>query len=157
MQPLAAPGFARAAALAASLLALTACGSSQPASSAGGTCSAATTFPSSALATATSDGGRLQVAIRGAPYQPLVAGVDCLELDVSDASTGAPVDGLSITMTPWMPAMGHGADTTPVVSPLGQGHYVVTEVSLFMPGEWELRTQFSGTVQDSVEPTLNVD
>ena len=115
------------------------------------------TFPATALATLTSDGGKLLIALRSAPYQPLSPGLESIELVVTDASTGAPVNGLSITMTPWMPAMGHGADTTPVLTALGQGRYVFTDVSLFMPGEWQLRTQFSGQVTDSVEPTFSVD
>ena len=135
-----------------------ACSSSAAPSSDGSeTCSSTTSFPASALSTMTSDGGKLHVAVHSAPYQPLVAGLDCLELVVTDASTGAGVDGLSITMTPWMPAMGHGADTTPLFSALGQGRYVFSNVSLFMPGEWQLRTQFSGEVNDSVEPTFSVD
>jgi YtkA-like len=104
-----------------------------------------------------SDGGKLQVALRSTPFQPLVAGLQCIELVVTDASSGATVDGLAITMTPWMPAMDHGASVTPLLTPLGQGRYVFTNVSLFMPGEWQLRTQFTGQVTDSVEPTFNVD
>ena len=151
----------RVAAAATVLVAIlaTACGSSNATSNGtgGGSCSATTNFPTAALSTIATDGGKLSVAIRGAPYQPLVAGLDCLELVVTDPATGAAVDGLSITMTPWMPAMGHGADTTPLLTPLGEGRYVFTGVSLFMPGEWQLRTQFSGKVSDSVEPTFSVD
>ena len=139
-------------------IALAACSSSAgPSNDGSSTCSTTSTFPSTALSTVTSDSAKLLVAVRGAPYQPLVAGTDCLELVVTDPSTGAAVDGLTVTMTPWMPAMGHGADTIPLVTALGQGRYVFTQVSLFMPGEWQLRTQFSGEVTDSVEPTLNVD
>jgi hypothetical protein len=100
----------------------------------GGTCSSASSFPATAMSSLTSDGGKLLVAIHSAPYQPLVAGLQCVELVVTDPSTGASVDGLTITMTPWMPAMGHGASVTPSVTPLGQGRYVFTDVSLFMPG-----------------------
>ncbi len=143
------------ASMAAMLVA--ACSSSDASNGESTGCSGTPTFPTTALSTTKSEGGKLQIAIRGAPYQPLVAGLDCLQLVVTDSSTGAPVDGLSVTMTPWMPAMGHGADTTPVVTALGQGRYVLTDVSLFMPGEWQLRTQFSGPVEDSVEPTFSVD
>ncbi len=135
------------------------CGSSEAAPSSGGSSGdgGASAFPSSALAVITTDGGKMRISIRSAPYQPPIAGLESLELIVTDASTGAPIDGLSIAMTPWMPAMGHGADTTPVVTAFGQGRYVVAELSLFMPGQWQLRTQFSGPVTDSVEPTFTVD
>lgn len=137
---------------------LPACSSSgASATSDGGTCSSASTFPSSALTTLTSDGGKLKIALRSAPNQPLAAGLQCVELVVTDPATGATIDGLTITMTPWMPAMGHGTTVTPLVTPLSGGRYVFTNVSLFMPGEWQLRTQFTGQVTDSVEPTFNVD
>jgi hypothetical protein len=147
----------RTGAFALVALLLSACGSSHPASSNDESCSSTTTFPTAPLSTVTSDGGTLLIALRGAPYQPLVAGTDCLQLVVTDASTGASVDGLSITMTPWMPAMGHGADTIPLLTALGEGRYVFTGVGLFMPGEWQLRTEFSGQVVDRVEPTFNVE
>lgn len=132
-------------------------GGSSAASTDGGTCSATSSFPATALTTVTSDGGKLRVDFHSAPYQPLVAGLQCVEVVVTLPSTGAPVDGLTVTMTPWMPAMGHGASVSPSVTALGQGRYVFTNVSLFMPGEWQLRTQFSGQVSDSVEPTFSVD
>jgi hypothetical protein len=136
--------------------ALWACSSSDSAAtqSDGGACSA---FAAAPFATVTSDAGNLRVAIHSAPYPNLIAGLQCIELVVSDPATGASVDGLSVTMTPWMTAMGHGASVTPSVTALGQGRYVFTNVSLFMPGEWQLRTQFSGQIRDSVEPTFNVD
>jgi hypothetical protein len=115
------------------------------------------TFSATALATVPSDAGKLAVEIRTAPYPHLVAGLQSVELVVRDPATGATVDGLTVTLTPWMTAMGHGASVTPSVTALGQGRYVFTNVSLFMPGEWQLRTQFSGPVSDSVEPTFNVD
>jgi hypothetical protein len=142
------------AGLALAGLVAAACGSSG--SSASGACSASTAFPSAALATTKTDGGRLNVAFRSAPGQPLVAGLDCVELVVTDATSGAAVDQLAITMTPWMPAMGHGASVTPQLTPTGSGHYVFTNVSLPMPGEWQLRTTFSGAVTDGVEPTFDV-
>ncbi len=151
------PGLFPAAVTVTSLLA-TACGSSAAtADGQGGSCTSATSFPVAPITTVTSDSGKLAIAVRTAPYQPLVAGLDCVELVVTSPSTDAGVDGLTVTMTPWMPAMGHGADTTPAVTPLGQGRYVLTGLSLFMAGEWQLRTQFSGPVIDSVEPTFSVE
>jgi hypothetical protein len=145
-----------AATFAFACLLLSGCGSSDSASSAP-SCSSQSEFPSEPLTTVTSSSGLLHVDLHAAPYQPLVAGVGCVELVVTDASTGASVDGLTVSMTPWMPAMGHGTSVTPVLTPLGQGRYVFTNVSLFMPGEWQLRTQFSGSVKDSVAPTFSVD
>jgi hypothetical protein len=149
----------RFTARAAALVALAACAcSSSDGGSGSNTCSASTSFPTSPFASLASAGGKLRIDVRTAPYQPLQAGLDCIQLVVTDATTGAPVDGLTVGMTPWMPAMDHGSSVTPQPSPpLGQGRYVFTNVSLPMPGEWELRTQFSGAVTDSVDPTFNIN
>ncbi len=139
--------------------ALGACGGSgsDATSDDGGTCSTASSFAASALTTVTGDSGKLRVAVHSAPYASLSTGAQCVELVVTDLSSGASIDGLTVTMRPWMPAMAHGASVTPAVSPLGEGRYVFTNVTLPMPGEWQLRTQFTGEVTDSVEPTFNVD
>ena len=59
------------------------------------TCSATSSFPASALSTVTTDGGKLRLAIHTGPYQPLVAGLDCVELVVTDPATGRPSNGLN--------------------------------------------------------------
>jgi len=165
-----APWMRRLATMACAAFALAplaACGSDAASTSTGatsagdeGSCGSSSSFPTSALSTVMSDSGDLKIAIYAAPYQPLEAGLECLQLVVTEASSGATVDGLTVTMTPWMPAMGHGASVTPQVTPLGEGRYVFTDVSLFMPGEWQLRTKLTGASTgssgDSVEPTFSV-
>jgi hypothetical protein len=134
-----------------------ACGGSDSSAASGDGGSNSLSFTAAPLVSVTSDAGKMRVEIRTAPYPQLVAGLQNVEFIVSDPSTGAAIDGLTVTLTPWMPAMGHGSSVTPSVTALGEGKYVFTNVSLFMPGEWQLRTQFSGPVSDSVEPTFNVD
>lgn len=53
------------------------------------------------------------------------------------------LDGETLSVTPWMPVMGHGSAVTPTVQVV-DGGFVVTEVSLAMPGQWELRSDFEG-------------
>ena len=113
-------------------------------------------FPEAALTTVMSEGASFRVEVRTAPEQPLVVGLDSVELTVTDAVTGAPVDGLSVEMTPWMPSMGHGTSVVPILDAQGHGRYVFTNVSLFMPGEWQLRTTFSGAIDDRVAPVFDV-
>lgn len=113
-------------------------------------------FPAAPLTMLVTDGQKLKVDLRTSPDQPPTVGVDSVELVVTDGESGAPLDGLTVTMTPWMPAMGHGASVPPELQAMGKGRYVFTNVSLFMPGEWQLRTQFSGEVSDCVEPIFNV-
>jgi YtkA-like len=138
----------RLAALVFGALLLAAC-SSAPAQS-----DSDVTFPLGALTSSTTDTGALKVEVRTSP-QPPAAGNLVVELTLTDPA-GAPKDGLVLSVVPWMPAMGHGTSITPEVTPKGGGVYVITNVSLFMPGDWELRTSISGSATDHVAPLVTV-
>jgi len=64
---------------------------------------------------------------------------------------GNPVDGASITATPFMPSHQHGSPEQVIVSPAGQpGQYTLAPVFLWMPGVWETTIQVtSGSSTDS--------
>jgi len=112
-------------------------------------------FPSEALVSLPSDAGHFVITVRTSP-QPPVRGVDAVQLQIAD-DAGSPVDGLSIDMVPWMPAHGHGTSTKPQVEPQGGGVYQTTNVNLYMPGLWELRStlQFAEGA-DTVAPAFDV-
>lgn len=93
---------------------------------------------------ATTQTGAYTITLRTSPSQPPPRGEMELLLTVSDG-TQQPVDGLSLVVVPWMPAMGHGASIAPTVTPQGAGDYLVTNVVLPMPGTWELRVTGVGT------------
>jgi hypothetical protein len=112
-------------------------------------------FPASPLLAADSDGHLLHIELRSSP-QPLERGVNALQFTISDASSGQPVSGLLFSLQPWMPDMGHGSSVTPVVLEQGAGVYEVSNVSLSMPGTWQLRATFSGPVNDTVEPSVQI-
>ena len=113
-------------------------------------------FSGPALMDVRGDQGNLVVEMRTAPSQPPTRGNASVELVVHDATTGAPVDGLSVVVVPWMPAHGHGTSVVPTIEGEGDGRYLVTNISFFMPGDWELRTSFSGSVTDRVAPSLEI-
>jgi hypothetical protein len=115
----------------------------------------AASFPNDALLTVTSQTGNLHIDLRTAPDQPPSRGVASVEYRVADVNQ-TPVDGLTISVVPWMPDMGHGASTTPTVQAMGNGRYVITNVELFMPGRWDLRTTISGSSDDSVTPEFQI-
>jgi hypothetical protein len=119
--------------------------------SAGG---ASTDFPPDPYAVSQSDNGQLTISVRTSP-QPPARGVSNVKLTLTDAR-GAPVDGVDVTVVPWMPAMGHGASVMPEVQAQGQGAYVLTNVDCFMPGQWELRATFSGKVNDRATLQLEI-
>jgi hypothetical protein len=117
--------------------------------------SPSTSFPGDPLLTVPTDSGNLRVAVRTAPTQPPPRGTISAELTVTDA-TGKPQDGLTVTVVPWMPAMGHGSSVVPVVTAEGGGKYLVTRLSLYMAGQWQLRTSFDGPASDHAAPSFQV-
>ena len=110
-------------------------------------------FSGAPLVTVATDAGKANIAIRTSPSPP-TRGVNTIELSITDAH-GAPVDGLTLTIVPWMPAHGHGASVKPSLTPLGHGVYLAHDVDLYMPGRWELRTTLSGPIEDRAAPTID--
>jgi len=104
-----------------------------------------------------SDSGALHLTLRASPEDVPVRGNNQLALDVRRADSEEPVEGLSLSMVPFMPAMGHGSSVVPRCSEQGGGHYRCDDVVLAMPGLWELRTTFGGTASDSVVFRFDVD
>jgi hypothetical protein len=76
---------------------------------------------------------------------------------VNTDSNGMPVDGLDLSVQPWMVEMAHGTSLVPTVTAKGQGVYVLTNVDLFMEGNWQLRTGVDGGVSDLFTPTISVE
>lgn len=109
-------------------------------------------FPDTPYATVTSEAGALTLAVRTSPSQPPTRGRIAVEYTV----IAGPAEELDLEVIPWMPAMGHGTSTTPVVEAAGGGRYRVTGVELFMPGRWELRTAISGAVTDHAIVSLQI-
>ncbi|MGO9612953.1 MAG: FixH family protein, partial [Dissulfurispiraceae bacterium] len=82
--------------------------------------------------------------------QELKVGVNTLDIIVHDKND-KDVAGAIVTVTPWMPEMGHGVYEKPVVRERGGGLYSVENIILIMGGRWELRIKISrGSVEDSV-------
>ena len=137
---------ARVASLALALLACTAC--SSPTTSG----DAFSDAPYATLTTKT----QLSVELRTAPSQPPPRGESTAELRIRDVD-GGPKDGLTLQVTPWMPAHGHGAPSSPVTTALGGGAYRVDGIELTMPGTWELRIEISSPDGFEDHATARVD
>ncbi|CAN5334430.1 hypothetical protein BH09MYX1_BH09MYX1_17180 [soil metagenome] len=101
-------------------------------------------------------GGALHVSIVSATPAWVVQGVNDWTLDVTDGS-GAPRDGLTLTVKPFMPDHGHGSSTVPQVTTMGGGRYHVTGISLPMRGVWDVTVAASGALNDAVVFTFCVD
>ncbi len=65
---------------------------------------------------------------------------------------GAPIEGASITASPFMPAHQHGSPITPAVTATGTpGEYSISPINLWMPGVWQTTlTVTSGTADRAV-------
>lgn len=111
--------------------------------------SSTATFPVDPLVTVTSQQGKLRLAAWTSPEQPPSRGTLTVRLLVTDVATGAPVDGLTLDISPEMPSMGHGTPVVPKVRASGNGVYLASDVSLFMAGAWDLRTNVQGAVTDT--------
>ena len=120
-------------------------------------CACQTTATSNAaLVTATTDDGLFTVELRTLPTQPPPRAGAKLDVHVADAQ-GADVDGLTVEVVPWMPAMGHGASVNPTVTAQDHGHYLAEPLELAMAGTWQMRITLKKGAQEShVAPTLDV-
>jgi hypothetical protein len=136
------------ASLAAAFLSA-ACSSPNPGPASTGAC-----FTDAPYTTSTSSSGALSIAVSTCPQPPSV-GTNQIQLVITHASDGSPVDGLTLEVEPWMPSMGHGTSAT-TVTPQGAGIYLVTEVYLYMQGDWALRTTISGPMSDNAAPQLEI-
>jgi hypothetical protein len=107
------------------------------------------------LTTAVGDSSAVVAELRTAPGQPPTRGVLDVELTLRDRS-GAPLDGVTVDVVPWMTSHGHGTSTSPTVLAEGSGRYWVSDVDVYMPGRWELRVTLSGAVNDQFSVVLDV-
>jgi hypothetical protein len=53
-----------------------------------------------------------------------------------ESAEGDPVTGAVLSLTPFMPSMGHGSPRRPTVSELDGGTYLASPVQFTMPGYW---------------------
>ena len=110
-----------------------------------------------AAVTVTSDSGSYRISVHSAPDAQPTRGVNTLQMIVTRAGDGAPAVGLELQVVLWMPAMGHGASVKPSVhAEAAPGVFTVTNVNLFMPGLWEIRTTIGGSASDHVTPTFEI-
>ncbi|HTQ07585.1 MAG TPA: FixH family protein [Polyangiaceae bacterium] len=103
-----------------------------------------------------SDSGSLRVTLQSSPEATPVRGENQIVLNVVQNESGDAVEGLTLSMVPFMPAMGHGSPVVPVFSDEGDGQYRFDDVDLTMAGLWELRTAITGAVSDSVDFSFDV-
>jgi hypothetical protein len=100
------------------------------------------------MSAATSETGTT-VALAAADPTPPDVGDNSWTLEISDGS--GPVEGLDVTVVPWMPLHGHGL--TPAdyaATDEGGGTYAVAPFDLVMPGLWEFRVRLGDGADEAL-------
>jgi len=77
----------------------------------------------------------MELVIKG---HELMTGINEIDVVIHDRNDRDAV-GAEVTVTPWMPEMGHGVFEEPVITERGGGLYSVENIILIMGGHWELR------------------
>ena len=131
------------AAMALAMIAFVACSSGSETTPGSGTTSTATgcaadTRKDIYTAGLAKPAGTLSVKLLDSDPGPPIKGTNTMMLEVLDPG-GQPVDGATITVTPWMPDHGHGSAVKPAVTALGGGKYSVANVYLVMAGLWQIK------------------
>ena len=99
--------------------------------------------------------GHFVASFQPTPAEPIV-GKNTMEIHLEDANDAAVV-GATLSVEPWMPGMGHGSSTAPVVTETGHGHYGVADIVYTMAGAWELKIEVAaGGVTDNFVLTYDV-
>ena len=111
----------------------------------GGSASTPAAFSGAPFQTLTTPSG-LAVRLWTDP-QPPARGQLAVKFEFPELDAGV----IHAQVTPWMPAMGHGTASVSTDDAL-----VAEGLSLYMPGTWELRTQLSGSVDDSFTVELSI-
>jgi hypothetical protein len=109
-----------------------------------------------AAAIATSASGLLRINARTVDGEAPVRGENPFDIEILRAHDEVGIEGLELTVTPWMPAMGHGTSVRSMVTEVGAGHYRADDVYLFMPGLWELRISIMGSIHDDAAPRFQI-
>jgi len=120
----------------AAALALAACGADDASSDDGSRCAADGRKDDYAPGL-TKPAGTLSVTVAAARPGPPTQGMNEITLAVTDGEGRAVADA-RVAVTPVMPDHGHASARAPVVTPVGDGTYVVRELWLPMPGLWQL-------------------
>lgn len=99
--------------------------------------------------------GMLDYKMMSATPAPPARGDNSWVFQISTMTSGVvgnPLDGASLTVTPFMPAHQHGSPIQVQVSPMTDpGTYKLEPVNLWMPGVWETTIRaVSGTTSDTV-------
>lgn len=88
--------------------------------------------------------GKFDFALMSIDPAPAARGDNTWIVQVNHLASGAaetPIDGATISVSPYMPAHMHYTPITAQIAPLTGGQYQLSPVNLWMPGVWETTIQ----------------
>lgn len=105
--------------------------------------------------TATTDAGLYALELLASP-SPYVAG-EAAELSLSLSHAGSPLSDATLSLSPFMPDMGHGLSEEPPIEEQGEGEYYASW-TFPMSGLWELEIGVDAAFgEDAVTVSYVVD
>jgi hypothetical protein len=99
--------------------------------------------------------GTFDVKVTAGSPDPAVKGPNTWTVQIDDG-TGAPVDGLTLKVTPFMPDHNHGTSVKATVTPMGSGGYAITPLYLYMAGYWEVTVDITPATGSSDSVVLPI-
>jgi hypothetical protein len=97
-------------------------------------------------------GGTVDFKLMSIDPAPPIRGNNTWVVQVSTMASGVvgnPIDGATVSATPFMPAHQHGSPITPVITATGNpGEYSIAPVNMWMPGVWETTIAVSAPSTD---------
>jgi hypothetical protein len=92
----------------------------------------------------------IKVAIMESTPAPPARGDNVWRLSITDAQDVA-MEGMVVTVFPWMPDHGHGTSAVAQIADIGQGEYTLDPVNLWMAGYWEITITVGDGVTEAEE------
>ena len=86
----------------------------------------------------TSMSGAVTATLLSSDPAPPAQGNNTWMITLAEASSGAPLDGVTMDVTGLMPDHGHPLGVPPTVMASGSGQYAVEDIDMFMAGYWEI-------------------
>ncbi|HVR61636.1 MAG TPA: FixH family protein [Polyangia bacterium] len=103
--------------------------------------------------------GKLSVQLASSDPGPPIKGTNSWSVVITDSS-GAPVDGATIQVLPFMPYHGHGTQVVPTVTAMPNGAYQIAPLYFYMAGLWQTTLTINtsdGMKNDSVSFSFCID
>jgi hypothetical protein len=113
-------------------------------------------MPYQAGMSVTSLSGFFTVKLLSSTPGPPIKGQNRWVVEIDDSTSGAPLEQVELTASPFMPDHKHPTQRSAVVTPAGSGTYILNPVYLFMSGYWEVSLNISAPTVASGAPDLAV-